>query len=212
MGEIMVEVLKRPMLEVVQKHTLAPLMCIVRLLNHAALLLVVTLSVYAQDPVRPLSRSDRAFMTELYQRGHGEQALAQLARGRTSNPIILDYSERLERDHGAIGTLIEETAHHHLIPLKETLTQEGLTTLQELEKLSGPRFEDTFMRRALTEHRTTIGRLEEEVRNCQNKEVCSIAREALGRGREHLALAQRYELVGAPPPPGVVRTMPGGDR
>ena len=183
-----------------------------RLLSHSLLLVILAISVYAAEVHTPLGERDRTLLVELFQRGRGESALARRGLQQSQDPLIRDYALRLERDHTEMDQRIVALAGRHQLALPSEIPTEIATSLDELQKLHGARFDQAFMRRALAEHRATIGHLEDAAQHTHHDEVLEIARIALARGREHLALAQRYDLSTTPEAPGLVRTVPGGDR
>jgi len=183
-----------------------------RFIAHLALILVFGFIARIAGAATTLGREEGIFLKDLYARGQGEIALARSVKERTKTPTVKEYTERLVRDHTELGAEITTIARERGIELPRELPPESKAAQQELEDKAGQELEKAYMRRALQEHRTMMVRMEEQGRNARDEEVREIARRALARAREHLALAQRWDPTLSPAPPPLVRTIPGGDR
>jgi putative membrane protein len=169
-----------------------------RFFAHLALIMTIVIIHRSGIAAPDITLEERAFILDVHRRNLGEIELARLVPDRTVTPVVRTFAQRVIEDHTALDREIEQLARERSIALPTEINPEAYTSRTELKPLSGREFDRVYMRRALQEHRATVGRFDEQTRNARDSGVREFARTASARLREHLALAHHFEA--APPP------------
>lgn len=144
-----------------------------------------------------LSGPDTKFVALALIGGLGEVQISQLAAANASSAEVKQLAERIVSDHSSLNAQLQALADEHKIAEDGTkgtppleVSPEDKEAHEALSKLTGDEFDRAYIEHMVAKHQTDIALYREEVEDGEDKEVKSLAEQALPVLEEHLRLAQ----------------------
>ena len=129
--------------------------------------------------------------------GLGEVQISQLAAENASSAEVKQLAERIVSDHATLNTQLQALADEHKIAEDGTkgtppleVSPEDKEVYEALSRLTGDEFDRAYIEHLVAKHQTDIALYREEIESGEDKEVKSLAEQALPVLEEHLQLAQ----------------------
>jgi putative membrane protein len=137
-----------------------------------------------------LNTSDRVFMRAAATGGLAEVDFGELAGRVAQTTLVKGFARRMVTDHDKTNQKLSELAAADQFPLPSKLDEEHRLVRENLQKLTGDRFERAYMDSQLQDHRRTAQLLAYEVGSGENAELKAFAEQSLPVVLEHLQMAQ----------------------
>ncbi|HEY3353838.1 MAG TPA: DUF4142 domain-containing protein [Polyangia bacterium] len=150
----------------------------------------VALAARAGAEPRKLSPADQNLVKNLAQSHVAGVKLGRLAAQRGSNPAVKAFGQRVSQDRATLITEMNMWASSHQVALPTAIRPEQSAELKKLQGLSGPAFDQEYMRYALQAHRTDVTQLQQGAQQAQDPNVQGLATKALPVLQGNLGAAQ----------------------
>ncbi|MGA8489312.1 MAG: DUF4142 domain-containing protein, partial [Terriglobales bacterium] len=118
-----------------------------------------------------LSSADRSFITNAAEANLAEIDAAKLVDQKSTDPAAKDFANRMVKDHTQANQELAAIAKTNGVTVP---TQAGATEqhqIDELQKLSGAKLNDTYLHNELEGHKQVISEFEQEVEQGQDQAV-----------------------------------------
>ena len=161
----------------------------------AALLLTGSLFAQQKHQTATTTQSmqnsaDRTFMSTAAEANLAEINTAKMVGQKSADPAVKDFANRMVTDHTQSSQSLASLAEVSAIKLP---TEPGLmerNQKNELQKLSGAKLDDAYLRDELQGHKEAIAAFENEIENGQNQEVKNYAVKTLPTLQDHIRIAE----------------------
>ncbi|MGA8618523.1 MAG: DUF4142 domain-containing protein [Candidatus Sulfotelmatobacter sp.] len=134
--------------------------------------------------------ADRTFMSTAAEANLAEIDTAKMVGQKSTDPAVKDFANRMVTDHTQASQSLASLAEVSAIKLP---TEPGLmerNQKNELQKLSGAKLDDAYLRDELQGHKEAIAAFENEIENGQNQEVKNYAVKTLPTLQDHIRIAE----------------------
>jgi len=138
-----------------------------------------------------VGKSDQAFMTEAAMGGLAEVQLAQMAQQKASSQEVKDYARRLEQDHTKANDQLKSIAQQRQVSLPSDIGAKHQQMVSKLNSMSGPEFDQAYMKMMVQDHRKDIKAFEHESNRGMDTDLKNFASTTLPTLREHLTMAEQ---------------------
>lgn len=118
---------------------------------------------------------------------------AHHAAVRARNDQVRQFGQRMVDDHSRANQQLQQIAASNGIPLPSGPDRKHHVKAQELQSLSGARFDRAYMHDMVEDHRKDIALFEKEAKRGRNADLRQFAEHTLPTLREHYDLAKRTE-------------------
>jgi putative membrane protein len=134
------------------------------------------------------SASDRDFAAKAARDGAREVELGKLAVQRSDNEAIKSFGQQMVDDHTKAGEELKAAAEQSGIDLpNETAAAKPDSAL---EKLDGAKFDETFARTMVEDHRKAVAMFQHEAEDGGDPNLKMFAKKTLPTLRHHLQMAE----------------------
>jgi putative membrane protein len=140
-----------------------------------------------------LNSSDLDFMNNAAKGGTTEVELGHLASGKSKNPEVQKFANRMVRDHSKINGKLTALASSKGVQLPDGKGLMNDATYLELKVLSGTEFDKAYVKAMLSDHKEDVSSFEKESADAQDPGVKSFAAKTLPMLHEHLSMIQKIE-------------------
>jgi len=137
-----------------------------------------------------VGKSDHKFMPEAAMGGLAEVQLAQMAQQKASSQEVKDYARRLEQDHTKANEQLKTISQQRQVSLPSDIG-EHQAMVTKLNGLSGPAFDQAYMKMMVQDHRKDIKAFERESNTGMDSDLKNFASSTLPTLREHLQMAEQ---------------------
>jgi predicted outer membrane protein len=134
------------------------------------------------------------FLAQAMQDSLAEVELCELALQKTSNDDIKQFAQHMLEDHSYMESDIEHLAAKKRIALPKDLTEENMSALEKMKKLSGREFDLEFMNHNVQDHEKDVKVFRHYAEQGEDSELMEMAKNAAGVLGQHLKMAQ--EIAG----------------
>ncbi|MCW2238659.1 DUF4142 domain-containing protein [Azospirillum canadense] len=145
-----------------------------------------------------LDKADRTFVEKAASGGLAEVEMGQMAQQKAQNDQVRQFGQRMVDDHSRANQQLQQIAANNNITLPSGPDSKHRTKSQEMQKLSGARFDRAYMQDMVQDHRQDIALFEKEAKQGKNADLKQFAEQTLPTLREHYDLAKRTEAGLAP--------------
>jgi putative membrane protein len=152
-------------------------------------------AVADSDSGSQLSRRDRSFLKDAARGAYYEIAAGKLAATKGATPEVRALGAMLEADHTAALNGVMALASKYSVRLPDEVSDNQEDVLEKLERRDGLRFDRTFVKAQVEDHREDIADFRAEARKGRNDEVQAFAAAAVPRLRQHLAAVRAAKDV-----------------
>ncbi|MGH9141856.1 MAG: DUF4142 domain-containing protein [Vicinamibacterales bacterium] len=140
--------------------------------------------------VPPVLAADQAFVMKAAQGGMAEVELGKLAADKGSSDAVKKFGQRMVDDHSKANDELKTLAQSKNIPLSGAIGAEEKALQDRLMKLSGPAFDQAYMKAMVSDHVKDVNEFQMESKSGKDPEVKAWATRTLPTLEQHLKLAR----------------------
>jgi putative membrane protein len=138
-----------------------------------------------------VTTSDSAFMKKAARGGLAEVELGRLAAQKASNAEVKKFGQRMVDDHSKANDQLKQVASDRHVDLPQSIGSKDKATKENLEKLSGDEFDQTYISYMVKDHKQDVAEFERESKMAHDPALKSFVTETLPTLREHLKEAEK---------------------
>jgi putative membrane protein len=135
---------------------------------------------------RPL---DKDFLVKVATVNNAEIQIGKLADKRAASSQVRNFATTLVKDHKAAGDKLAELLKGRKLAIADGVDKETKEEVSRLSKLQGNEFDREFAHCMVKGHKDAITLFENQVKNGQDEDIRSFAKELLPHLRKHLSKA-----------------------
>ena len=136
-----------------------------------------------------LEPGDQFFLRQASKGGHLEVSLAELAAGRSENPVIQDVAIKLLEDHRRANERVKAFAERRQLTLPTELGKHQLD-VDRLAQLSGPDFGKAYLKEMIEHHEQAVATFQRQAEEGADPHIRAWAAELVTTLRGHLQMIQ----------------------
>lgn len=145
-----------------------------------------------------LSQQDQQFLNHLARDSQGEVQVSQFVLGKTSNPQVKEFAQRMIHDHSMLDNQLQQVLSKHSMSMPQPMTSEQNQLMQKLQGLSGKQLDQAFMQAQVKGHQQDVAKISpfashDTKLQPADPDVAETAKESLAVIKQHLQLAQQVE-------------------
>ncbi len=140
--------------------------------------------------VQPVLAADQAFVMKAAQGGMAEVELGKLAAEKASSDAVKKFGQRMVDDHSKANDELKTLAQSKNITLSGTIGPEEKALQDRLMKLTGPAFDQAYMKAMVSDHVKDVNEFKMESKSGKDPDVKAWAARTLPTLEEHLKLAR----------------------
>ena len=133
---------------------------------------------------------DEAWVMKIAKGGMAEVELGKLAAEKASSDAVKRFGQRMVDDHSKANDELKALAQNKKITLPTEIGPEEKALRDRLVKLSGPAFDQAYMKAMLNDHLKDVGEFRTESRSGKDPDVKAWAARTLPTLEEHLKMAR----------------------
>lgn len=137
-----------------------------------------------------LSSSDKKFIEEAGKGGLAEVEFGQLAAQKAQSPDVKQFGLKMVADHSKTNDKLKQIASEKNVNLPTALEGSEKREYDKLQKLSGAKFDDEYMKTMVSDHKKDVKAFQKEATSAKDADVKSFAESALPTIEKHLEMAQ----------------------
>jgi len=137
-----------------------------------------------------LKSQDIAFAVRAARGGVAEVQLGKLAHQKASDPDVKAFGQKMVQDHAFVNEKLIVIARKQNITLPSAMDANDQRLYDKLQRLSGPRFDQAYMKAMVKDHTKDIKEFEKEANKGKDPEIKSFAADTLPTLQAHLQLAK----------------------
>src|SRR6185369_13026718 len=137
-----------------------------------------------------LAAADRKFVMEVAHGGMAEVELGKLAAEKGSSDAVKQFGQRMVDDHSKANDELKTLAQNKKITLPTEIGAEEKALRDRLVKLSGPAFDQAYMKAMLSDHLKDVSEFRTESRSGKDPDVKAWAAKTLPTLEQHLKMAR----------------------
>ena len=138
----------------------------------------------------PVFAADEAWVMKIAKGGMAEVELGKLAAEKASSDAVKKFGQRMVDDHSKANDELKALAQSKKITLPTEIGPEEKALRDRLIKLSGPAFDQAYMKAMLNDHLKDVGEFRTESRRGKDPDVKAWAAKTLPTLEEHLKMAR----------------------
>jgi putative membrane protein len=138
----------------------------------------------------PVFAADEAWVMKIAKGGMAEVELGKLAAEKGSSDAVKQFGQRMVDDHSKANDELKALAESKKITLSAEIAPEDKTLRDRLMKLSGPAFDQAYMKAMLNDHLKDVSEFRTESRSGKDPDVKAWAAKTLPTLEEHLKMAR----------------------
>ncbi|MGH7969424.1 MAG: DUF4142 domain-containing protein [Limisphaerales bacterium] len=142
-----------------------------------------------------LSDSDYRFIEKAARGGLEEVELGQLAEQKGTDQSVKDFGKRMVTDHTKLNDQLKQLIGQKGAMVPTSMSHHEDSTMGHLENLSGVKFDQTYAKDMVKDHKKDIKEFQNAAKNLQDPELRNWAEHAVPILQEHLNLAQNMETT-----------------
>jgi putative membrane protein len=136
-----------------------------------------------------VSAADRKFVNDAATGGLLEVELGKLAVQRAASEAVRQFGQRMMDDHSQAAEQLRQITRAKGMTLPDSLDAKQRKEIERLQKLSGPQFDQAYMKLMLEDHQQDIRVFRKEAQQGSDSDIRSFASATLPKLHDHLALA-----------------------
>ena len=149
------------------------------------------LSIRAQAPPPDAAAGDLGdFARQAAIGGMTEVELGRLAVERASNARVREFGQRMVDDHSKANTELQVAAREQGVALPTEIDTEHRAAVDRLSRLSGPAFDQAYMRDMVMDHEQDVADFARAARHAGDSPIKSFAARTLPTLQDHLKMAR----------------------
>ena len=139
----------------------------------------------------PLLAADEAFVMKVAKGGMAEVELGKLAAEKASAEEVKKFGQRMVDDHSKANDELKALATSKSVTLPSEIGPEEKALRDRLMKLSGPAFDQAYMKAMVSDHVKDVNEFKKEANSGRDPQVKSFASNTLPTLEEHLQHARQ---------------------
>ncbi len=146
---------------------------------------------------RSLSPADVQFLDQVAVDGRAEVEMGRLAMQKAQEPAVREFGRWMMTDHSMIDDTLTRIAARSGVQLSPGLDSRHQAELQQLQRLSGPQFDQRYIAAQVQGHRQTVAAFQQQAQNGSDLLLKTVAGNALPMLEQHLAQAEELARLPA---------------
>jgi putative membrane protein len=138
----------------------------------------------------PVLAADETWVMKVAKGGMAEVELGKLAADKASNDAVKKFGQRMVADHSKANDELKALAQKKNITLPSDIDPQDKALRDRLIKLSGPAFDQAYMKAMVSDHVKDINEFRIEGRSGKDSEIKEWATKTLPTLEEHLKMAR----------------------
>jgi len=138
----------------------------------------------------PVFAADEAWVMKIAKASMAEVELGKLAAEKASSDEVKKFGQRMADDHSKANDELKTLAQSKNITLPSEIGPEEKALRDRLMKLSGPAFDQAYMKAMVSDHVKDVNEFKLESKSGKDPEVKAWAAKTLPTLEEHLKLAR----------------------
>ena len=138
----------------------------------------------------PAFAADEAWVIKIAKGGMAEVELGKLAAEKASTAEVKKFGQRMVDDHSKANEELKTLAQNKKITLPAEIGPEEKALRDRLVKLSGPAFDQAYMKAMLNDHLKDVSEFRTESRSGRDPDVKAWAARTLPTLEAHLKMAR----------------------
>lgn len=145
------------------------------------------------DPTAPAqgSFSDQAFVRSALEGSVAEVELGQLAQQKSQSDDVKQYGQKMVQIHTQLDQQIKPVAKQLGVSEPKGPSKKQKKEIARLEALSGPQFDEEYIRKMVKDHEKAVKDFKEEIQLAQDPNVKRIAQSDEPVFEQHLKVIQQ---------------------
>jgi putative membrane protein len=123
------------------------------------------------------SMQDRAFVHSALEGGMAEVQLGQLAAQKGTSPEVKQFGQKMVDDHTKLGDQMQKVAQQIGVREPKGLSKKDKELVAKLNTLSGPQFDDAYIKAMVKDHKKDLSDFQSEASNTQNAALKQVAQQ-----------------------------------
>ncbi len=136
---------------------------------------------------------DTSFLDEAAQGGMMMVQLGKMAEKKAHLKEIKDFGNMMVTDHSKAGDELKSLARQNNINLPDSLNEDKKDKIQDMEKLSGRKFDKEYVDMMVDDHQNDVSKFKDESQNAASPEVRQFAAKVLPTLQKHLDKIQEIK-------------------
>jgi putative membrane protein len=134
---------------------------------------------------------DRMFVKNAMQGGVAEVQLAQLTLQKSSNDQVKQFAQRMVADHTKMNEQMKPVAQQLGVQVPTDVSKKDKKTLAELQGLSGPAFDQAYIKDMVKDHKKDLSDFQTEASSGSDPTVKDAANQGSQIIAQHLQMIQQ---------------------
>ena len=138
----------------------------------------------------PLLSADDAWMMKVAKGGMAEVELGKLASEKATTDAVKQFGQRMATDHSKANEELKALAANKKVTLPAEIAPEDKALRDRLTRLSGPAFDQAYMRAMVSDHVKDVNAFKMEANSGTDPDVKAWAAKTLPTLEQHLKMAR----------------------
>jgi len=134
-----------------------------------------------------LAHGDRKFIEKAAEDGLAEVELGKLAAQKATDPAVKSLAEQMVKDHTGANQKLASLAQSKGITMPTALSHSDERHLHKLEKLSGAKFDEAYVKDMLKDHKDDAKAFDKQAQKAKDPDVKQFAADNASVIHQHLA-------------------------
>jgi len=147
------------------------------------------------DSTTKVSKEDEEFAVKFGAGGREEIALGKLAEEKGELKEVREFGKHMAHQHKQICEELKELAAKKNISLPDSLSPEGKSAKEELEKLHGRKFDVAYMNAMVEGHKKVLASMEKENADTKDPDIKAFTEKTIPIIKEHLQMAETTDSL-----------------
>jgi putative membrane protein len=149
------------------------------------------MAVGALAAEKGLTSAEKSFMKNAASSGEMEVQLGKLAQQNGSSQAVKDFGKKMETDHTAANDQLKSLASQNNVQLPAQLERKHKSMVDKLSKLSGDKFDKTYMAGMVKDHEKDIKMFKAASKKAKEPALKQFIDSTLPTLEQHLDLAKQ---------------------
>jgi putative membrane protein len=137
-----------------------------------------------------LSSADRSFIINAEEANLAEIETAKMIEQKSTDPGVKDFANRMVIDHTQASQKLTTLAKNTGVTLPTEPSAMERSQKSDLQKLSGAKLDDAYLRDELQGHKQVISSFENEIEHGQDRATKDYAEQVLPTLEDHIRIAE----------------------
>jgi putative membrane protein len=144
------------------------------------------------NALNPQAINDQDFVRKALEGGAAEVQLGQLAEQKSQSPDVKQFGQKMVQDHTQLGDQVMKPVAKQLgVKEPNGLSKKDKQLVASLEQLSGPQFDQEYIKAMVKDHKQDLKEFESEAKMTQDPNVKKAAEEGTTVISQHLQMIEQ---------------------